>query len=56
MNASGEKEYHYVWSVAEPFLPQCFRLRPAQVAFEDPGNPCRVRGEPSLSMAAPKGT
>ncbi|OLP86661.1 hypothetical protein AK812_SmicGene32210 [Symbiodinium microadriaticum] len=30
MNASGEKEYHYVWSVAEPFLPQCFRLRPAQ--------------------------
>lgn len=28
-NEQGEKEYHYVWSVSDPFLPPCFKLQPA---------------------------
>lgn len=29
------QEYHYVWSVSDPFLPRCFKLPPSQLKLHN---------------------
>lgn len=55
-NEQGEKEYHYVWSVSDPFLPPCFKLQPAPLkANKTNGDICLQSGENLQHTASPKG-
>ena len=51
VDATGREEYHYVWSVRDPFLPRCFKLPPATLKLKkSKGDACREHGERPASF------
>eukprot|EP00434_Breviolum_minutum_P037055 symbB.v1.2.032845.t1/scaffold4002.1/size59637/1 len=55
-NENGEQEYHYVWSVSDPFLPRCFKLPPSQLKLHNAtGDSCHQSGENRQQVSLPKG-